>query len=40
MELVVRANVEISSKARPKDRAIFTGIVDQIKADIAGCKRI
>ena len=40
LQLVVRANVEISSKARPKDGAIFTGTVDQIKADIEGCKRI
>jgi probable F420-dependent oxidoreductase len=40
LQLVVRANVEISSKARPKDGAIFTGTVDQIKTDIEGCKRI
>jgi alkanesulfonate monooxygenase SsuD/methylene tetrahydromethanopterin reductase-like flavin-dependent oxidoreductase (luciferase family) len=40
LQLVVRANVEMGSKPRPKDGAIFTGTVDQIKADIDGCKRI
>jgi hypothetical protein len=40
LQLVVRANVDISSKARPKDGAIFTRTVDQIKADIEGGKRI
>jgi probable F420-dependent oxidoreductase len=40
LQLVVRANVEMGSTPRPKDGAIFTGTVDQIKADIEGCKRI
>jgi alkanesulfonate monooxygenase SsuD/methylene tetrahydromethanopterin reductase-like flavin-dependent oxidoreductase (luciferase family) len=40
LKLVVRANVEMGSTPRPKDGAIFAGTVDQIKADIDGCKRI
>ena len=40
LQLIVRANVDIGSKPRPKDGAIFTGTLDQVKADIEGCKRI
>jgi probable F420-dependent oxidoreductase len=40
LELVVRANVEISEEPRPVEGMIFTGTLDQIKEDIAGCKRI
>jgi len=40
LQLVVRANVEISSKPRPKDASIFTGTLEQVKEDIEGCKRI
>jgi probable F420-dependent oxidoreductase len=40
LQLVVRANVEIGRKPRPKDGAIFTGTLEQVKEDIQGCKRI
>jgi probable F420-dependent oxidoreductase len=40
LQLVVCANVEMGSKPRPTDGAIFTGTVDQVKADIDACKRI
>jgi probable F420-dependent oxidoreductase len=40
LQLVVRANVEIGSKPRPKDASIFTGTLEQVKEDIEGCKRI
>lgn len=40
LALVVRANLEISDKALGKERMIFNGSVEQIKEDIAGCRRI
>jgi probable F420-dependent oxidoreductase len=40
LALVVRANLEISDKAVGKERFIFNGSVEQIKEDIAGCRRI
>jgi probable F420-dependent oxidoreductase len=40
LQLVVRANLEIGSKPRPKDGTIFTGTLEQVKEDIDGCKRI
>jgi probable F420-dependent oxidoreductase len=40
LQLVVRANVDIGSKPRSKDGTIFTGMLEQVKADIEGCKRI
>ena len=36
----MRANAEIGSKPRPKDGPIFTGTLEQVKADIEGCRRI
>lgn len=40
LELIVRANLEILDLARPKDGMIFSGTLDQIRADIAGCRTI
>jgi probable F420-dependent oxidoreductase len=40
LELVVRANLEISDKPLPKERWIFSGNIDQIKEDLAGCRSI
>ena len=40
LSLVVRGNVEITDKPLGKERAIFTGSVEQIKEDIAGCRQI
>ena len=40
LELVVRANLEISEKQIGDKRVIFTGTLDQIKEDIAGCRNI
>jgi probable F420-dependent oxidoreductase len=40
LELIVRANVEITAKARPADGMIFTGTLAQIKEDVEGCRRI
>jgi hypothetical protein len=38
--MVVRANLEITGKPLGDKRAIFSGTIEQIKEDIAGCKRI
>jgi probable F420-dependent oxidoreductase len=40
LELVVRANLEITDKPLPKERWIFSGNMDQIKEDLAGCRSI
>jgi probable F420-dependent oxidoreductase len=40
LELVVRANLEITEKPIADKRSIFTGTIDQIKEDIAGCRNI
>lgn len=40
LELVVRANLEITDKPLPKERWMFSGTMDQIKEDLAGCRRI
>jgi hypothetical protein len=40
LAIVVRANLEISEKLLPKVRAIFTGTMEQIKADAVGCREI
>jgi len=40
LELVVRANLEITDKPLPKERWIFSGSMDQIKEDLAGCRSI
>ena len=40
LELVVRANLEITDKPLPKERWIFCGNMDQIKEDLAGCRSI
>ncbi len=40
MALIVRANLELRVAPRPKDGAIFTGTMDQIREDVDGCKGI
>ena len=40
LKMVVRANIEIKNKPLGKERMIFSGTLDQIKEDVAGCKRI
>jgi len=40
LALIVRANVEITEAPRPKDGAIFTGTMEQIREDVEGCQRI
>jgi hypothetical protein len=40
LELIVRANIEITAKARPANGMIFTGTLAQIKEDVEGCRRI
>jgi probable F420-dependent oxidoreductase len=40
LEMIVRANLEISDTPLGKERMIFTGTLDQIKEDISGCRRI
>jgi probable F420-dependent oxidoreductase len=40
LSLVVRANIEISKDALGDKRAIFTGTMQQIKADLDGCRQI
>jgi probable F420-dependent oxidoreductase len=40
LELIVRANLQITEKPVEKDRFIFTGTLDQIREDTDACKRI
>jgi len=40
LSLVVRGNVEITEKPLGKERVLFSGSVEQIKEDIAGCRQI
>ena len=40
LQMIVRANIDITDTALGKDRMIFTGTLDQIKEDVAACKRI
>jgi len=40
LAMVVRANLEISEKPAGDKRMIFSGTIDQIKEDIAGCNDI
>jgi probable F420-dependent oxidoreductase len=40
LAMVVRANLEISDKPAGDKRMIFSGTIDQIKVDIAGCNDI
>src|SRR5438067_1366417 len=40
LAMVVRANLEITDKPLGKERMIFSGTLDQIKEDVAGCVRI
>ena len=40
LAMIVRANLEITAKPLGKERMIFSGTLDQIKEDIAGCGRI
>lgn len=40
LAMVVRANLEISEKPVGDKRMIFSGTIDQIKEDIAGCNDI
>jgi probable F420-dependent oxidoreductase len=40
LSLVIRGNLEIADKPLGKERAIFSGSIEQIKEDIAGCRQI
>jgi len=40
LELIVRANLEIRDKPVENNRMIFSGTLEQIKEDIAGCRKI
>jgi probable F420-dependent oxidoreductase len=40
LELIVRANLEIRDKPAENNRMIFSGTLEQIKEDIAGCRKI
>ncbi len=40
LKMIVRANLEISEKPLGKDRPIFSGTMEQIREDVAGCQRI
>ncbi|MFY9527827.1 MAG: LLM class F420-dependent oxidoreductase [Candidatus Acidiferrales bacterium] len=40
LAMVVRANLVITDKPAGKERMLFTGTLDQIKEDIAGCRKI
>jgi probable F420-dependent oxidoreductase len=38
--MVVRANVDIAERPLPKERAIFSGTIEQIKEDTVACREI
>jgi probable F420-dependent oxidoreductase len=40
LQLVVRANVELRERPRPKEGMIFTGTIEQIKEDVEECRRL
>jgi alkanesulfonate monooxygenase SsuD/methylene tetrahydromethanopterin reductase-like flavin-dependent oxidoreductase (luciferase family) len=40
LQMIVRANLEITDTALGKGRWIFTGTREQIKEDLAGCRKI
>jgi probable F420-dependent oxidoreductase len=40
LQMIVRANIEISEKPLPKERMIFAGTFEQIHEDVTACKRI
>jgi len=40
LQMIVRANIDITDKALGEDRMIFSGTLDQIKKDVAACERI
>jgi probable F420-dependent oxidoreductase len=40
LEMIVRAHMEITDKPLGKERKIFAGTLDQVKEDIAACRRI
>jgi len=40
LQMIVRANVEISDKPLSGERAVFTGSLDQIKEDVIACREI
>jgi len=40
LQLIVRGNLDIADKPLPKERMIFSGSLEQIKEDIAGCREI
>jgi probable F420-dependent oxidoreductase len=40
LEMVVRANVEISDRPLGKDRPLFSGTLDQLKDDVGACRNI
>jgi probable F420-dependent oxidoreductase len=40
LEMIVRANVEITPEPRPETGMIFTGTLEQIREDVEACRRI
>lgn len=40
LKMIVRANVELFDKPRPKDGMIFTGTFQQMKEDVEACRKI
>ncbi|MFQ5929134.1 MAG: LLM class F420-dependent oxidoreductase [Acidobacteriota bacterium] len=40
LKMIVRANVELFDKPRPKDGMIFTGTFEQMKEDVEACRKI
>jgi probable F420-dependent oxidoreductase len=40
LEMIVRANLFVAEKSLGKERAIFTGTLEQIKEDTAGCRKL
>jgi alkanesulfonate monooxygenase SsuD/methylene tetrahydromethanopterin reductase-like flavin-dependent oxidoreductase (luciferase family) len=40
LEMIVRANLQVSDKPFGKDRFIFSGTKEQIQEDIVDCQRI
>jgi probable F420-dependent oxidoreductase len=40
LQLIVRANVELTDQTLGKDRALFSGTLEQVKEDVAACREI
>jgi alkanesulfonate monooxygenase SsuD/methylene tetrahydromethanopterin reductase-like flavin-dependent oxidoreductase (luciferase family) len=40
LQMIVRANLEITDRPLGKERTVFTGTLDQIKEDVSACSKV